>query len=162
VSSTVNVVPVAGSAQSAVIGGLTNGTAYNFRVRAVNSANILGTLSTATAAVTPKAAVTSTVPLKPATPVATAGVAGGAVTASLAWTAPADGGSPLIEYTVRALRMNADGTVAGTTIFKQAATAARTMQFTTLAAGNYKFTVQARNANGLSPQSARSAQVAAR
>lgn len=152
---------VAATARSTTVTGLTNGTAYNFRVRAVNAVGN-GTLSAASNSVTPKATTTATVPAKPAAPTATPGVAGGAITATAAWTAPADGGSPITGYIVRALRMSSTGTVLATTTSAVQPATARKLQMTLPVTGNYRFTVQAVNAIGKSPQSARSNLVAGR
>ncbi len=108
------------------------------------------------------AAQTATVPARPAAPVATAGVAGGAITASATWTAPADGGSPITGYRVRALRMSTTGTVLQTITSAVQPAAARSITMTLPQTGNYRFTVQAINAVGNSQQSPRSNQVAGR
>jgi fibro-slime domain-containing protein/RHS repeat-associated protein len=82
-------VPAGGT--SRLITGLANGTAYTFRVEAVNQAGP-GAPSTASTAVTP-----ATVPGEPTAVQAVAG--GGQATVS--WTAPAaDGGSPITVYSV--------------------------------------------------------------
>ena len=71
--------------------GLTNGTAYTFRVAAINSVGT-GSLSSASNAATP-----ATVPDAPSTVVATAGNA----QVSLAWTAPVgNGGSAITSYSI--------------------------------------------------------------
>jgi hypothetical protein len=155
---------IAPTARSTTVTSLTNGTAYNFRVRAVNSAGP-GALSAASNSVTPRATTTTTTATKPATPAAptaTAGVAGGAITATAAWTAPANGGSPITGYVVRALRMSSTGTVLATTTSAVQPAAARQLQMTLPVTGNYRFTVQAINAIGSSNQSPRSNQVAGR
>ncbi len=108
------------------------------------------------------AAQTATVPARPAAPVATAGVAGGAITASATWTAPADGGSPITGYRIRALRMSTTGTVLQTITSAVQPAAARSITMTLPQTGNYRFTVQAINAVGNSQQSPRSNQVAGR
>ncbi|WP_130014263.1 fibronectin type III domain-containing protein [Serinicoccus sediminis] len=93
---------------------------------------------------------------------ATSGAVGGAVTATAAWTPPTNnGGSPVTGYRVRALRIAADGSVLSTTTSTVQPATTRSLSMT-LAAGSYRFTVQAINAIGAGPQSARSNQVQAR
>jgi len=151
---------IASTATSHIVTGLTNGTAYNFRVRAVNSAGV-GALSSPSNTVTPTAGTTVTVPGRPAAPAAASGVAGGAITATASWVPPTStGGSAITGYVVRALRMSSTGTVLATTAFNQPATA-RSLQMT-LTSGSYRFTVQARNSVGVSQQSPRSVLVTAR
>lgn len=147
---------IAATATSTVVTGLTNGTAYNFRVLAVNARGS-GPLSAASNTVTP-----ATVPGAPRIGTATAGAAGGALTASIAWTPPtATGGAPITGYVVRALRMSAAGAVLATVTSATQPAGARSLSMT-LPAGNYRFTVQAINRVGAGAQSARSNLVAAR
>ncbi len=93
---------------------------------------------------------------------AASGTPGGVITALARWTPPAsNGGLAINGYVVVALRLNAAGTVlARTTSAVQPATARGLIM--TLTAGNYRFTVQARNALGLSVASVRSNLVTAR
>jgi hypothetical protein len=87
---------VAGDAESVVLAGLTNGTAYSFVVAAVNAIGT-GASSAASAAVTP---VAPTPPGAPGIGNTTAGDA----SATVRWTAPAfDGNSAITGYRVRAL-----------------------------------------------------------
>ncbi len=153
---------VAGTASSSVVTGLTNGTAYTFQVRAVNSAGP-GALSASSNAVTPTGTVTATRPGTPVIGTAVSGVAGGTITATANWAAPtSDGGSAITGYRVFALRMNADGTVAATTTSAVQPATARSLSMTVPVAGNYRFQVNAINAIGTSNRSAQSNTVAAR
>ncbi len=140
-----------GNGTSTTITGLTNGTAYNFRVQSVTALGT-GPLSAASNTVTP-----ATVPDAPVIQAPTRGAAGGALTLSANWAAPANtGGAPILGYRVTALRMAADNTtVVGTTVALVGANA-RTRSFT-LPAGTYRFEVVATNAVGDSVPSARSA-----
>ncbi len=146
-----------GTATSATLAGLTNGTAYNFRVRAVTAAG-LGALSAPSNTVTP-----ATVPGAPVIGRAAAGAAGGAVTATARWTPPAaTGGSAITGYQVSALRTGPGGVVLGTTTSAVQPSTARALTMTLPVAGNYRFTVTAINAVGTGAASARSNQVAGR
>jgi hypothetical protein len=147
---------VAGSARTATLTGLTNGTAYRFRVTAVNA---LGSnASVLSDPVTP-----ATVPNAPGIAAPTQGPAGGALTAVANWTAPANtGGDAITSYRVSALRMAADGvTPAGAPTVIVTGATARNRSFT-LPAGNYRFEVVAVNSVGDSLPSARSALIAPR
>ncbi|MEP7089988.1 MAG: peroxidase family protein [Nocardioidaceae bacterium] len=154
-------ITVTGTGTTRVVTGLTNGTAYNFRVR---STNAIGTsaFSTASAPVTPVAA--ATVPGAAVIGTAVAGVAGAPITATANWTPPgATGGSAITGYVVRGLRLNAAGAVLSTTTSALQPATARTFRMTLPVSGaNYRFTVQARNAIGFGAQSARSNQVVGR
>lgn len=155
-NGTVNVgtVTAAPTATSFAVTGISNGLLYTFRVRAVNALGT-GALSAAVSA-TPR-----TVPGAPVIGTAASGVAGGAITATANWTAPAStGGSPITGYRVSALRMSAAGAVLATTVVNVGPTV-RTVS-PTLVAGNYRFSVQAVNVAGTSASSARSNLVTAR
>jgi hypothetical protein len=142
--------PAAATATSLVVSGLTNGSSYQFQVAATNAVGT-GPNSALSAVVIP-----ATVPGAPVIGTAASGAAGGAVTATANWNAPtSNGGSAITGYVVRALRLSATGTVLATT--KSAVQPSSARQLTmTLQTGNYRFTVQAINKAGSSPQSARS------
>lgn len=134
-------VAVPGTATTADITGLTNGTAYRVTVTATNSAG-------------PSA---PSLPSQPATPSgvpdAPAGVGATAAdrSAVIHWTAAAANGSPVTSYTVTASPGGATQTVSGS---------ANQTTFTGLENGEtYTFTVTATNANGSSAPSQPSAAV---
>jgi predicted phage tail protein len=135
-----------GNVSSAVISGLNNGTAYNFRLQAING---IGTsaLSAVSNTVTP-----ATLPGLVQIGAPTQGPAGGALTASANWTPPlSNGGANVTNYRVRALRMAADGTtVLSVEGDITVGAAARTRSFT-LPAGSYRFEVSAINGVGEGP-----------
>ena len=152
---TVRTDTVSGSTPSTVVTGLTNGTAYNFRVQAVTAIGV-GAASANSNTVTP-----ATVPGAPTIGTAISGAAGGAVNAQAVWTAPAsNGGSIITNYRVLAYRVAADGS---TSFFSQTTfNGTVTPRTIALTAGNYQFEVVAINALGDSPASAKSNTVVAR
>ena len=78
------------------------------------------------------------------------------------WTAPVStGGSAITGYVVTAIRINSNGTLGRRTTSAVQPARARVLNMT-LAAGRYRFVVQARNSVGLSGFSARSNLVRAR
>lgn len=148
---------LAPSATSATITGLRNGTAYAFRVRGVNAVGA-GALSATSAAVRP-----ATVPGAPRIRTASSGVAGGPITATATWLPPTStGGAAISGYVVRALRLSTTGRVLATRVSGVLPASARSLRMALPVRGTYRFTVQARNAAGSGPQSARSNAVSAR
>jgi Ca2+-binding RTX toxin-like protein len=148
---------IEGRETRATITGLTNGTAYNFRVRAVSALGA-GTQSASSNVVTP-----ANVPGAPGILAPTRGTGGGALTAVARWNAPgSNGGAAIQSYRVTARRMAADNvTQVGTSVVATVGSGARNHSFT-LAAGTYRFDVVAINAIGDSASSARSATVVPR
>jgi Domain of unknown function (DUF4082)/Fibronectin type III domain len=137
-------------ATSTTVSGLTAGTSYTFKVRAVNPAGN-GAQSSASAAVTP------TAPTAPDAPTGLT-VATGNASAKLTWTAPAsDGGSAMTGYTITPYV----GGVAQTTT--SAAASATSATVTGLANGTpYTFTVKATNAVGSTASTASAAETPGR
>jgi peptidoglycan/xylan/chitin deacetylase (PgdA/CDA1 family) len=121
---------------SRTITGLTNGTAYTFKVAATNAIGT-GSDSAASSAVTPQA------PTAPGAPTNVSGTAGDASVA-LTWSAPAsNGGSPITSYRITPFI----GATAQTPINTGNANTSRTI--TGLTNGTaYTFTVAATNAVG--------------
>lgn len=78
------------TASPLVITGLSNGTSYQVKLRAVNTLGA-GAVSAASAAVTP-----ATVPGTPTSP----SISSGNGSISVSWVAPSDGGNPPLTYTV--------------------------------------------------------------
>ena len=131
-------VTVGSGATSLNVTGLTNGTAYTFRVVAINAVGP-GPASDPSNAVTP-----ATVPGAPTGVSATAGN----LSAQVTWTAPASNGSPLTGYTVTPY----DGTTALTP--RTAGSGATSLNVTGLTNGTaYTFRVVAINAVGPGPAS---------
>ena len=135
---------VNGTATSAVVAGLTNGTSYTFTVHATNAVGNSPESSSTTAV------VPMTVPGVPTGVTATRGNGSATVT----WTAPAaNGGSPVTGYTVSSPEggPTVSVTVNGSTL---------SATVTGLANGSsYTFTVHATNAVGNSAESGPSAAV---
>ncbi len=132
---------------SRTVTGLTNGTAYTFRVAATNAVGT-GADSGASAAVTPRA------PTAPGTPTGLAGTAGNQSVA-LTWTAPSsDGGSAITGYRITPYI----GNTAQTAINTGSTSTSRTV--TGLANGTaYTFTVAATNAVGTGAATAKTAPI---
>jgi hypothetical protein len=150
------------TATSLLVTGLTNGTAHQFQVRAVNSVGPSPWSATSNT-VTP--AAPATVPGAPIIGTATRGSTGGALTAVATWSASTStGGSPITGYLVYTLKMSSSSssaTVLGTTTSAVLAPTVRQLS-ATLANGNYRFQVVAINAVGTSARSTRSNNVVPR
>ena len=132
-------------ATNTTINGLTNGTAYTFRVTATNA---IGT-STASAA---SNSITPTAPTAPAAPTNVTATAANQ-TANVAWTAPSNGGSPITSYTVTPFV----GATAQTPATITGTPPVTNTTITGLTNGTaYTFKVTASNAIGTSPDSAAS------
>jgi hypothetical protein len=143
----VSTISLAGLSTSTVVNGLTNGTAYNFRVQAVTAFGA-GTLSAASPAVTP-----ATTPGSPVLRAVTSGVAGGPRTVAVNWTPPAsNGGTAITNYMVSAYDA---GNHSVQVVFVGAAVRSKT--FTFGSAGPFTFDVSAVNAIGTGSASVRSA-----
>jgi hypothetical protein len=128
---------------SVTVTGLTNGTAYTFKVSATNAGGG-GPQSTASNAVTPAGP-----PSAPTNVAATAH----ASSAAVSWTAPSNGGSPLTSYTVTPFI----GTVAQAATTVTGSPPATSVTISGLNAGTtYTFKVSATNAVGTGPLSAAS------
>ena len=129
------------SVSSVSLTGLTNVTAYTFKVAAKNVAGT-GALSVASAAITVGA---------PTAPVVSAVGSSGA--AALSWTAPANNGAAVTSYVVTTyLGSTLQSAKTHTLTCTQPCTPARTWTVTGLANGNvYTFRVVALNARGTSP-----------
>jgi hypothetical protein len=130
---------------SATITGLATGSTYTFTVTATNAVGT-GLPSTASNAITISA---PTAPGEPAAPTASPGMGSATVT----WSAPASGGSPITKYTITPYI----GTTAQTVTTVTGSPPATTATVTGLTNGaTYTFTVTATNAIGTGPPSAAS------
>jgi hypothetical protein len=128
-----------GLVTSTTIGGLTNGTAYTFKVAAKNIAGT-GAQSAASNPVTPRTV--------PDAPTGLSGTTGGSGQAVLSWSAPAfDGGAAISGYDVTAY----SGGVAQSTTAVGAATQATIGGLTNGA--TYTFRIAAKNVAGTGAQS---------
>lgn len=148
---------VAATARSLTATGLVNGSSYSFDVTAV------GTLATGAVSARSAVVVPATTPTAPTIGAAVAGVRGGAVTATAAWTAPTStGGSAVTGYRVTAQRFSSTGAVLSTTTSAVLPATARSHAMALPAVGTYRFRVVALNAVGTSPASAASNAVTGR
>jgi len=133
---------------TATVTGLTNGDPYTFTVTATNAVGT-GPASAPSNAVTPQA---------PTAPVAPTGISatGGNGSATVAWTAPGNGGSPITGYTVTPYVAG----IAQTPVPVTGNPPATTKTIGGLINGTaYTFTVTATNAVGTGPPSAPSSPV---
>jgi len=140
----------ASTATSATVTGLTRGTAYTFKVAAVNSLGA-GTYSTASSSITPPV----TVPGQVTNVTGTAGD----TQVSLLWTAPDNGGASITDYVVQ--YSSNSGT--NWTTFADGTSGDATAVVTSLTNGTaYTFRVAAVNSAGTGSYSAASAGVTPR
>jgi hypothetical protein len=129
-------------ATSATVSGLTDGTTYTFTVTATNGVGT-GPASSPSNQVTPAA------PTSPGAPGGVTATAGNQ-SATVSWSAPADGGSPITSYTVTPYLAG----VAQTATQVSGSPPATTTNVTGLTNGNaYTFTISATNAVGTGPPS---------
>jgi|tagenome__1003787_1003787.scaffolds.fasta_scaffold20985964_2 hypothetical protein len=132
-------------ATSTTVSGLTNGTTYTFTVTATNAVGT-GPASAASNSVTPTAAPAATPPGAPSSVSASAGNG----SATVSWTAAANGGSTITSYSVTPYI----GTTAQTPTTVAGNPPATTTMVTGLTNGTtYTFTVTATNAVGTGPAS---------
>ena len=127
---------------SATVAGLTNGTTYTFTVTATNAVGT-GPASAPSNAVTPAGATA------PAAPTGASALPGSG-SATVSWTAPANGGSPITLYTVTPFV----GAAAQAPTIVSGSPPATTALVSGLTNGTtYTFTVTATNTVGTSPPS---------
>ena len=145
------------SQRDGTFGKLIAGATYHFSVQAINTN---GTGPAATITFTEPAAGSK--PGAPRIGTATAGAAGGAITAKIAWSAPAGTTSPAVNgYKVYAYRV-VNGKNVETMVSSKLAASLRTYSFPLDHTGQWRFKVQAINSLGASPLSAYSNTVAGR
>lgn len=137
------------TASPIVITGLTNGSPYLVSIRAI-SLDGMGSASTA---------LNATPASVPGTPTIGTAIANAGLTATVAWTAPANGGSPITAYTINAYRNGSTSIWKRTTV----AGSATSGLVTGLSSGiNYRFRVVATNAIGSGALSSASNSITAR
>jgi hypothetical protein len=131
--------PASAGATSLNFTGLANGTAVKFQVQATNAVGT-GPFSALSNTVTP-----ATVPDAPVIGTATAGNGSATVT----WTTPANGSSPITGYSVKVVNAATNAQIGG---LQPAAAGATSLNVTGLVNGTaVKFQVQATNAMGTGP-----------
>jgi hypothetical protein len=142
-----SVTGLAPSPTSTVVTGLTNGTAYNFVVRALNARGSSFDSAPSNVVVPATTAVAPTI----------GAASPGSAQATVNWTAPvSDGGSPITGYEVRVV----DSANAQVGALRPAGAAATNLVVTGLTNGAaYQFQVRALNAVGAGPYSALSTAV---
>lgn len=149
--SVMTVTDIPANSTSTVVSGLSNGTSYKFKVRAVTESGQLSPYSVFSNAVTPAAAVRA--PGAPTIGTAAAGLTTDtAISARARWTPPANnGGRAISGYRVKIIRLAATGTALHATQpanpFRVTAASARQLNVTTglVNGGRYRFQVQATN-----------------
>ena len=124
---------VSGGASPLTVTGLTNGTSYTFTVTATNS------IGTSLPSPSSTGVIPATIPGTPVTPTATRGVA----QATVSFVPPANGGSPILFYTVTSSPGGITQTGTASPIVVPGLTNGTT----------YTFTVKATNAIGTGPTS---------
>ena len=130
---------------------------YRFAVRAVNAVGY-SSFSARSNLVVP-----ARVPTAPRIVIGASGAAGGALTASARWAAPAsDGGTVITAYRVYAFRVSSSGVVLGYTMSPLLRAKTRSYSMVLPKYGWYRFAVRAVNAMGYSPFSAKAARVIGR
>ena len=134
----------AGNVLSAAISGLTNGTAYEFQVRATNSHGS-SKWSSAITAVPAAASPTATVPGKVTGLTVTAGTS---PTLDAAWTAPSNGGAAITGY-----RIEYRVTGSGDAVWAHALPTGTSHTITGIASTTYDVRVRAINSVGNGPWS---------
>ena len=145
-----------GAVTSTVVGGLTNDTAYTFRVSAINAVGTGDASAESDPPVTPEGVATV-----PSAPSGTTVTGTNGATATITWQAPAySGGSPITDYRVIATRVDGAGNPLRTTRSPFLAPDALTYDMGVAVAGDYRFQVIARNAIGTSRRSTSTAVVA--
>ncbi len=134
---------------------LKNGTSYVATVTALIDGEVGPATAAATVSFRP-----SGVPGRPGIGRATSGAKGGKSQATARWSTAATNGATILGYQVFAQRL-AGSRVTKTYSSKVLSSHSRSFTMT-LPKGNYRFVVRAKNANGWSPLSSRSAKVSAR